>query len=105
MHCLHYTLLWGILYRCVCVCVCFIDIDIHVHTKMHTHCFVGFRYDLLQISYGSDNNTLIARATNVGQTVLKVGRSVCMCVCLCVCVGVLQSGAQMVPENLKVSEF
>ena len=34
-----------------------------------------FRLDLLQISHGSDNDTLIAKATNVGSTVLKVGRS------------------------------
>ncbi len=30
------------------------------------------RLDLLQMGYGVDNNTLIAKATNMGQTVLKV---------------------------------
>ncbi|ELU01491.1 hypothetical protein CAPTEDRAFT_222865 [Capitella teleta] len=30
------------------------------------------RFDLLQLSYGADNNTLVARATNEGTTVLKV---------------------------------
>lgn len=31
------------------------------------------RFDLLQVSPGAENNTLVARATDVGQTVLKVG--------------------------------
>ncbi|KAI0234236.1 Nuclear pore membrane glycoprotein 210 [Lamellibrachia satsuma] len=30
------------------------------------------RFDLLQISHGNENNTLVAKATNIGQTVLKV---------------------------------
>ena len=35
------------------------------------------RHDLLQIAYGSDNETLVVRTTGVGHTVLKVCKVVC----------------------------
>ena len=34
--------------------------------------FLLFRNDLLQISHGTTNDTLIAKATNIGQTIFKV---------------------------------
>ena len=35
------------------------------------------RVDLLQVVHGGSNDTLTARATSIGQTVLKVGACVC----------------------------
>ena len=37
-------------------------------------CFVFFRKDLLQIWHSGENDTLVAKATNVGQTALKVSK-------------------------------
>ena len=31
-----------------------------------------FRFDLLQVDHGTTNDTIVARATNIGQTTLKV---------------------------------
>ena len=40
-----------------------------------------FRFDLLQIGHGGSNDSLVAKATNVGSTVLKV-RHVSGCISL-----------------------
>ena len=38
----------------------------------HVPVMVFIRYDLLQVDHGVTNDTIVARATNVGQTTLKV---------------------------------
>ncbi|KAJ8299580.1 hypothetical protein KUTeg_023640 [Tegillarca granosa] len=43
-----------------------------LHFTVSYHDNVGEQYDLVRVEYGTENNTLIMKATKVGQTILKV---------------------------------